>query len=84
MAALTDPQRRSIWAEFMQRASRERRDLGLTKPQLRAAVDATDEGIDDNAASVNPALPAEARTALTAQQKALMFFAVASKRFEVN
>ena len=84
MAALTNPQRRSIWAEFMRRASRERQDLGLTKTQLRAAVDATDGWIDDNAASFNSALPAAARTALTAQQKALMFFAVASKRFEVN
>ena len=84
MAALTDPQRRSIWAEFMRRTSQDRQDLGLTKTQLRAAVDATDQWISDNAGSFNTALPAAARTALSAQQKALMFFAVASKRFEVN
>ena len=84
MAALTDQQRISIWAEFMQQASRDRQTLSLTKPELRAAVDATDQWIEDNVSSFNTALPAAARTALSAQQKALMFFAVASKRFEVN
>ena len=84
MALLTDGERTSLWAEFMRRASQERATLALSKPELRAAVDATDQWIEDNVSSFNTALPAAARTALSAQQKALMFFAVASKRFEVT
>jgi hypothetical protein len=52
----------------------------LTKADLRAAVDATDQWIDDNAAAYNTALSQPARGALTADQKTLLFCFVALRR----
>ena len=83
MAALSETQRRNIWAVFMRQASSDRQSLGLSKVQLRAAVDAADQWVEDNAGSYNQALPAAARTALTTAQKTRLLFFVASKRFEV-
>jgi hypothetical protein len=53
---------------------------GLLKADLRAAVDATDTWIDNNAAAYNTALPAAARTNLTAAQKTFLFCYVAMRR----
>jgi hypothetical protein len=53
---------------------------GFTKADLRAAVDATDTWIDNNAASYNSALPAAFRTTATATQKTLLFCYVAMRR----
>lgn len=83
MADLSAAQRRNIWATFMRQASADRQDLGLTKSDLLAAVDATDAWVDDNAGAFNQALPAAARSALSAAQKTRLLFFVASKRFEV-
>jgi hypothetical protein len=55
----------------------------LTKADLKAAVDAIDAWIDANAASFNQAIPQPARGALTAKQKAWLFFFVVRRRFEV-
>jgi hypothetical protein len=52
----------------------------LSKADLRAAVDATDDWIDSNAASFNQALPVAARTELTATQKTFLFCYVALRR----
>lgn len=52
----------------------------LTKADLRAAVDATDQWIDDNASAFNTALPLAARTNLTAAQKTFLFCYVALRR----
>ena len=52
----------------------------LSKADLRAAVDAVDDYIDANAASLNAALPQPFRSAATAQQKALVFALVALRR----
>ena len=83
MADLSAADRRNIWANFIRQSSSDRQDLGLTKTQLRAAVDATDAWVEDNAASYNQALPAAARSALTTAQKTRLLMVVASKRFEV-
>ena len=83
MAVLTDGERRIVWAEFMRQISSDHQDLGLNKSDLRAAVDATDQWIQDNSGGFNLALPVAARTALTAAQKARLFFFVADKRFGV-
>ena len=83
MAALPASERRGIWATFMRQASSDRQNLGLTKAQLRAAVDAADQWVEDNAGSYNQALPVAARSALTTAQKTRLLFFVASKRFEV-
>jgi hypothetical protein len=52
----------------------------VTKADLAAAVTATDDWIDDNAAAYNSALPQPARGALTANQKTFLFCYVALRR----
>jgi hypothetical protein len=84
MTVLVDGDRQAVNAEFMRELSRLRDVLGaVNKSDLKAAVDATDQWIDDNEGGFNTALPVAARTALTARQKAWLFFFVADKRFEV-
>lgn len=56
---------------------------GLTKTQLRSAVNAVDQWLEDNAASYNAALPLAARNALTARQKQALLVAVMRRRAEV-
>lgn len=85
MAVLSDPDRVAVWAEFM-------RDVvninatasGLTKAQLRAAVDAIDQWNEDNQASFNSAIPLPARTSLTAKQKATLQLMVITRRWLVS
>ncbi len=55
---------------------------GITKADLRAAIDAADDWADANASSYNLALPVAARNALTAKQKARLLVFVVSKRLE--
>ena len=81
--ALSNTDRKAIWAEFQRELSSTREPLGVTKPALRAALGAVDDWIEANQASFNSALPLPARTALTALQKQRLFMAVARKRFEV-
>jgi hypothetical protein len=79
MAVLNDADRvslRTAWAE----ANRE--TVGITKPELRAAIDAADDWANSNAASYNSALPLPARTTLTAAQKARILAYVVTRRFE--
>jgi hypothetical protein len=54
--------------------------MGITKADLRAAVDATDQWIEDNSVAFNAALPQPARGALSATQKTLLFVYVAMRR----
>ena len=56
---------------------------GFTKADLRAAVDATDTWIDDNAAAFNTALPAAFRTTASPTQKTLLFVYVALRRADM-
>ena len=58
--------------------------LDLSKQELRDAVNAVDDWVDDNAAAFNQALPVDARTALTAAQKAELLMRVVRRRFEVT
>jgi hypothetical protein len=78
MAVLSDALRRAIWQEFMQVNAE---SVGITKVDLRAAVDAIDAWIDANATSMNTAIPQPARGALTAAQKARLLAMVALKRY---
>ena len=84
MAVLTDQDRREIWAEFQNDSSRIWEILGLSKAELRLAVDATDQWIEDNQVSFNNGLPITAKAALTGKQKVRLFLAVARKRFNVE
>jgi hypothetical protein len=81
MALLTEQERFEVWAAGMKRNLE---DYNLTKADLRAAYDATDQWISDNKASFNAAIPEPARTALTASQKAGMLTEIAAKRFIVG
>ena len=79
--ALTLAIRQALRAEYGSTLSERRDAFNLTKPQLDAAIAAIDDWIDANAASFNTALPLPARTALTAGQKAELFFIVTRRRF---
>lgn len=78
MAIMGDADRFEVWADFMRQG--ETFD-GLTKAQLRAAVDAADQWASDNALSFNSALPVAARTALTARQKSRLLAFVLLRRY---
>lgn len=79
MAVLSDADRASVWARWMQDNLEV---AGLTKPQLRAAVDALDVFLNDNAAAINAAIPQPARSALTNAQKARLLSYVALQRYD--
>lgn len=83
MALLTDQDRKDLWAKFMREASAVWEKLNLSKSELRVAVNATDQWIEDNQASFNLALPIPARTALTQKQKVRLFMEVARRKYEV-
>lgn len=78
MAIMTSSQRADCWLKIMRSLNN---GVAVIKPELRAAVDATDQWISDNAASFNSALPVEARTKLTARQKAHLLAVVLESRF---
>lgn len=80
MAVLPDAERAACHATLMRLLSDRATSCSLTKAQLRAAVDATDDWIDQNAAAYNTALPVAARNALTATQKLWLFLYVARRR----
>lgn len=81
MAVLIDSDRVAVWADVMRKLSDVRESIALTKTQLRAAIDATDDWLNTNAASFNSALPAAAQAGLTASQKARLVAFVALKRW---
>lgn len=78
MAVLPDVDRITVNAEFMRRVKSAYG--GITKPQLKAAVDATDDWIETNTAAFNSALPLAARNGLTTAEKTLLFCYVSLKR----
>lgn len=79
MAILTDADRFAVWSDYMRENAA---PFGaLTKADLRAAVDAIDQWVSDNAASLNSAIPQPARGALAPAQKAQLLTAVVRKRF---
>lgn len=80
MAALPDADRIEINAKLQRLAQWAAIACGITKADLKAAVDATDDWIDANAGSYNSALPLPARTSLNSTQKTLLFCYVALKR----
>lgn len=81
MAVLSDQDRADIAALMGRELSDVRELLGVSKVDLRAAVNAADAWADANAASYNATLPLPARTALTVQQKARLLVYVIRQRF---
>lgn len=86
MAILSDPARAAAMALFIGELNNAnpRESIATLKADLRAAINAADQWIDDNAASYNSALPAAARTTLTAKQKARILVHVIRKRYEAT
>ena len=82
MAILSDNMRKALWAKFMSDESSARGVIATNKSDLRAAVNAIDQWVDDNQASFNTAIPQPARGVLTAAQKAALLMYVVTKRFE--
>ena len=82
MAALAPQDRIDLWSELMAELSRDRETVsGVTKADLRAAVDALDDWFNTNAATINAAIPQPARANLTTSQKARLLVRVIYKRF---
>lgn len=84
MATLNEADRSVAWTVFMQEESKVRQGMALTKADLRAAIDATDDWVNTNAASFNTAIPQPARGALTARQKAKLLLMVVERRFGIT
>lgn len=81
MAVLEDLDRKDVWARFMAAMEHVDRSAGMTKADFRAAVDAMDVFIGNNAATINQAFPQPARSALTNTEKIGVFAWVALQRF---
>lgn len=81
MAVLSDGERFNTWAEYMQE---NREGFTLSKVDVRAAVNAIDDFLQNNAAALNSAIPLPARTALSTTQKALLLTAVVRRRYIVG
>jgi hypothetical protein len=84
MAVLPDNDRQALWAEAMRLMSDLHEPCGITKTDLRAAINAADAWADANAAAYNTAIPQPARAALTSQQKARILMLVIRRRYEVS
>jgi hypothetical protein len=78
VAVLPDGDRASVWAQWM-RLNTE--GCGITKADLRAAVNALDDFLETNAATINSAIPQPARGSLTSAQKARLLAYVALRRW---
>jgi hypothetical protein len=78
MAVLDATSRLRLGNEWMRRQTETL--AGVTKADLRAAVDATDAWIEGNQASFNSALPTAFRNNATLTQKTLLFCYVAMRR----
>jgi len=83
-AVLPDNDRKNVWAEYMQLISTRRTTTTLLKPELRAAVDAIDTWVNDNASSYNSAIPLPARTSLTQKQKVELLLFIVKRRWEIE
>jgi hypothetical protein len=85
MATLPEQDRLRIWRGLMRYWSSLRETIsGITKADLKAAVDAADQWIDDNAASYNNTLPQPFRGNATQSQKSLLLVAVVLMRFNLD
>jgi hypothetical protein len=78
---MTDAQRKAVWAAFMDELSSRRESTGsLLKAEIRAALDAADQWVSDNATSYNNALPTAFKTnATTAHKNELLQFVLEAR-----
>jgi hypothetical protein len=78
MAFLENNDIDTIWGDYMSRETES--GFSLTKQELRAAVTALDQFLENNRTTINNAIPLPARTALTTRQKILILKYVLDKR----
>jgi hypothetical protein len=83
MAVLSAADRLEAAREFMERWSSDRSPIPVTKAELLAAINATDDWTEANQVSFNQALPQPARGALSSRDKAAILMYVVAKRFGV-
>lgn len=84
MAVLIDADRAEIAAEFGRAISADHESCAALKADVRAAVNALDQFLNDNAAAVNSAIPQPARANLTTAQKARILMFVIQRRYLVG
>jgi hypothetical protein len=81
MAVLSTTERQRVWRGLMRFWSRRGESFGsMTKADLQTAVNDTDAWIDSNSTSYNNAISQPARGQMTADEKTIMFAAVALAR----
>ena len=81
MATMSVADQEDVWADLMSKLSSRREPIAVSKADLKAAVQAMDLFLSDNAAAVNNAFPAAAKAGLTTSQKAEVLAYVALKRY---
>ena len=81
MAVLSDEDRAKVTAALEKLWSSRRDSIGISHQDLRAAVDAQDVWLNDNAASANQAVPEPAKSTLGTQLKAELFVAIVRERY---
>lgn len=80
MAALSNADRALVVQLIMRNHDQRSLPCGITKAELRAAVNAADDWADTNAGAYNTALPLPARTTLSAAQKGFLLAYVVVRR----
>ena len=79
--SLTTEERAKVHRGLMRYWSRLNEPVGaISKADLLAAIGDLDDWIEDNQAAINAALPLPFRTEATAEQKTLVFCAIAAAR----
>ena len=83
MAVLTDIEHDEVSFKYQGDLSRVLETLaGVTKADIKAAVVAVDQWVNDNKESFNTALPVATRTNLSAAQKSQLLVYVVERRFQ--
>lgn len=85
MAILSEQDRLRVWRGLNRIADdRQFSIAGISKQDVRDAVDTTDDWIEANQASFNSVLPAVVQSSLSATDKTLLFCAIAAMRVSPN
>jgi hypothetical protein len=79
MAVLSDSDRALLHKTYM--AEEDTPHGGVTKADIRAAINALDDFFDTNVTAINSAIPQPARAALTVAQKSRLVRYVIQKRY---
>jgi hypothetical protein len=83
MATMQDADRTAVAAQIQRDWSDTREVVaGVTKADVKAAVDAIDDWVHANASSFNNALPTAAKNGLTSAQKSRLLRDILRKRYE--